>query len=94
MVRQLLPKEPKRGKNAFQGIAARNQASLLSDAKSGQTEAGSGNAGHDSFIIRADVAPVFHHPGFGAGLLPEIAEVGDFQLVQKLVILGRQNSQP
>src|ERR1700733_8432483 len=88
MVRQFLPKEPKGSENAFQRIAAGNQASLLSDAKSGQTKAGGGNAGHDPLIIGADVAAVFHHPRFGAGLVPEIAEVGDFQFVQKPVVLG------
>ena len=56
-------------------------------------KAGRGNAGHDRLIIPADVAPVFHHPRLGAGLLPEIAEVGNFQLVQKPVVFGRQRRQ-
>ena len=53
VVRQLLPQKPEGDKHAFQGIAARNQAALLSDAKSGQTKTGGGNAGYDSLIIRA-----------------------------------------
>ena len=93
MVRQLLPEEPKGGKNAFQRIAGGNEAALISDAKSGQTKPGGCNAGHDSFIIGADAAAVFHHPRFGAGLLPKITEVGNFQLVQKLVVFGRQSCQ-
>src|SRR5580700_11317992 len=90
VVRQLLPQEPERDKHAFEGIAARNQSALLSDAESRQTETGGGDAGYDPLIIRADVAPIFHHPCLVAGLLPEIAEVRDFQLVQKPVVFGRQ----
>src|SRR5208282_6219024 len=75
MVWQFLPKEAEGDKNALERIAAGNQAALISDAEGGQAKARSCNAGYDSFIIGADVAPVFHHPRFRAGLLPKITEV-------------------
>ena len=93
MVRQLLPKESEGGKNAFQRSVAGNQASLFADAESGQTKAGRGNTGHDRVVSAVDVAPVFHHPCLGAGLVPKITEVGDFQFVQKFVVFERQNRQ-
>src|SRR5580693_256751 len=93
VVRQLLPQEPEGDKHAFQGITGGDQAALFSDAKSRQTETGGGDTGYYPLIIRADVASVFHHPRLGAGLIPEVTEVGDFQFVQKPVVLRRQRRQ-
>ena len=88
VLRQLFPQESKGGENAFQRSFTGDEATLVTDAECGEAEPGCRDAGHDSLVIHVQVATIFHHAGFRAGLLPEVEEVSTLQIIQKLVVFG------
>src|SRR3981081_1917359 len=90
MLRQLFPQESQGCEDAFQCCFGGDESALVTDAECGEANYGCGDAGHYSLVIYVQVAPVFHHPGFWVGLLPEVEEVSTLQIIQKLIVLGRK----
>jgi hypothetical protein len=90
MVRHDVPKRSQRLDDTLTRIGERYVAALLTNAKCGKTESGSGNAGDGTVVGRANVAAILDQAGVGAGLIPEELEIRLLQVFQKLVILGRK----
>jgi hypothetical protein len=91
MIGQFFPEEAQGGKYSLQSIASGDKAPLFSDTQGGQAETGGSDAGSRALVIDMDVAAVLDHASLGVALVPKEQEMSVFDLVEKLVVLGRQN---
>ena len=87
---QLVPQERQRFQDARARVFIADEAAHEADADGGEAKSAGGDAGRQAGIVGSDVAAVLDQAGFGIGLLPEEEEVGVFEVVQKLVVFGRE----
>ena len=90
MMRQLSPQKTQAGKCTRARLGKWDVPTLVSDAKRRQSKTAGRNIRHNSVVLRAYVASIFHQTGLWIGLFPKVENVGFLYFFEKLVILWRK----
>ena len=92
MIRQFRPKTLKRCQDSLLGRRVGKEPAFFTDAQSGQTKAGGGDASNNSSIIGMNITSVFDQAGLGIGLFPKILNVRLLHVIQELVVFRRNRA--
>ena len=83
--------ETQRIQHALSGLRAGNKAAFFSDADGRQAKTRSGDASEIASVKSSHVAAIPDDACFRIRLLPEIAEVSGFHVLQECIVLVRKN---